>query len=124
MTTTTTVHIGIGRLEPRSVGRRWAGRRSGIDAIGLAIVGVAVSVGSLAVAAITGGALLVVIGASPDAGLSGSGALLFALAVIAETAIWLIGAVRTRRTIRRIAPLLDRADRAACAELNALLVRE
>jgi hypothetical protein len=47
------------------------------------------------------------------------------LAVTTPTAAaWLLWAVQTRRTIRRLAILHDRADRAACAQLNALLARE
>jgi hypothetical protein len=123
MTTTTTVHIGIVRPEPRSLGRPWAGRRSLIDAVGLAVIGAAAAIGSLAMAAIAVGALFSAIGAPPDPTLSLPGTL-FAVAVVAETGIWLLGAIRTRRMIRRMAPVFERADRAACAELNALLVRE
>jgi hypothetical protein len=38
--------------------------------------------------------------------------------------IWLVGAIQTQRTIRRARPAIEARDRAAFAELNALLARE
>jgi hypothetical protein len=40
------------------------------------------------------------------------------------TALWLVGAIQARRTIQRLRPVHELRDRAAFAELNALLARE
>lgn len=103
--TTTAVRIGLVRAQPQS--------------------GATARLGGMARAATAFVALVVAtVAAFTLAERLATSAALFVLAIAAETTIWLFGAVRTRRTIRLLAPILERADRAACADLNALLERE
>lgn len=48
----------------------------------------------------------------------------FLVILAPAVAIWLIGAVETRRSVGRLRGAFERRDRAAFAELNALLARE
>jgi hypothetical protein len=118
----TTVHIAIAPSTPRSSLRARAEIGSPGDVMGLTVVAALVFVGGGVGAAVAAVALL---------GIGGSWAILltppgaaFPSFTALATLIWLAGAIGTRRTIRRVGPLHERADRAAFAELATLLARE
>jgi hypothetical protein len=120
----TTVHIAIAPSKPRSSARVSKGVGSLADVVRLTIVGALVYVGGAIGAAVAFATL---------SGVGGSWAILaafvlpgagFLAATAAATLIWLLGAIGTRRTIRRLGPLHELEDRVAFAELAALLARE
>lgn len=121
---TTTVQIGRARLADRPIA--WPKARGA--AIELAQV-VAIAAGIAIVARMATVSLVAVLrvasGGSPAA-VAGVMALTLPFVAIATptTGIWLVGAIQTGRTIRRLAGRIERDDRAAFTDLNALLARE
>ena len=123
--TMTTVHIGSAPLATRRTAVRSADRHTTAAIGGLIASGAVVAVvGGLAAAVGVG---LLVAAVSGTAGASGGIAALgvnFVTITVPTTAIWLFGAIQTQRAIRRVKPATEARDRAAFAELNALLGRE
>ena len=119
-----TAHVGARGLGGRAVDARLrapaAGRAADLVAVAVAawLLGTAWSV---VVAAV----LILVLSGSWDAAEQVVGLAPAFLVILAPTmAIWLIGAMGTRRTVGRLRSAREQSDRAAFAELNALLARE
>jgi hypothetical protein len=116
----------IGRVRPAGRSVAESGARSGVVSVArLIAIGAAVAIPVPLVMVSVFALLVAVLGGSPAlvAGIMAL-ALPFVAITIPTTAIWLIGAIQTGRTIRRLADQVERDDRAACAELNALLEGE
>jgi hypothetical protein len=121
----TTAHIGTTQSSRQSI--TGSTTRPGVDhgLIRLTLIAALTAIGgaigpavafALLVAATTGS----LVWATHVLALGGS----FLAVTTPTAAVWLLWAIQTRRTIRRLAILHDREDRAAFAELNALLARE
>jgi hypothetical protein len=120
----TTVHIAIAPSKRQSSAPAMGEIGSFADVVRLSLLGALTFVGGAIGAALAVVTLLAVNGSwvSPALlALPGAG---FLAAAAAATLIWLFGAIGTRRTIRRLAPLHELDDRAAFAEFAALLARE
>jgi hypothetical protein len=121
----TTAHIGIAQSGPQPVARSAAHPGFADGLVGLIVIGALTCVGGATAPAVAIALVIVTTGGSWTVATQvASQALPFLAITVPATAVWLLGAVQTRRTIRRLAVLHDLADRAAFAELNTLLARE
>ncbi len=120
----TTVHIGTRRSRALPVGR-FGAHAPVVETLRLVALAALVGIlGPLAIAAVAGLTVAAISGSPVAAGNVASLGLPF-IAITAPTmAVWLIGAIQTRRVIRRSAARFAKADRAAFAELDVLLARE
>ena len=116
------IHVPARRLRtlPRlGTGPRLDGGRMGLVLLGVVVFMVGAVLPAVMIAGLAGAAT-----ASRDvaAGVAAD-ELPFLLAAAAATAVWLVGAIQTRRAIQRLGGL-NEGDRAAIAELHRLLARE
>jgi hypothetical protein len=123
--TITTTHARCARSGRRARTRSTIGRASDHGAIQLVLIAGLACVGGALASAIEVALLLVALTGS---WLSASQVVSLGVPFLAVTApitaIWLLGAIQTGRSIRRVARLNDGADRAAFTALHALLARE
>jgi hypothetical protein len=124
--TMTTVHSGSAApLATRRTVAKSAERHAAASIAGLVGLGTVVAlVGGLIAAAGVGLVVGAVSGTLAAVGAIGALGVTFLAIPVPTTCIWLVGAIQTPRTIRRVAPATEARDRAAFAELNVLLARE
>jgi hypothetical protein len=120
----TTVQIAIAPSKPLSRQRARREVGSTVDVIRLSVVGALVWSGAAIGAAAASIVLLATAGAWAIAGILALPGAAFVAVTGAVTLIWVLGAIGTRRTIRRVAPLHELEDRAAFSELATLLAQE
>jgi len=118
----TTIQIGV----PRSGPFARADERSAFadDDICVALIGPVVAIGGAVWPAFAMALFMVMTGYGAVAAQVAALGVPFLSITAPITAIWIIGAVQAQRTIRRLRHSQELRDRAAFAELSALLARE
>jgi hypothetical protein len=120
----TTIQMGVPRSGHRPLARA-AGR--GVLTHGdirLAVIGTVVAIGGALSSALAMTLFVVMIGYGTVAGQVAALAVPFLAITAPITTLWIVGAIHARRRIRRLRPAHQVRDRAAFADLNALLARE
>ena len=121
----TTAHSGIAQSGPQAVARLAVRLGFADRLVGLLLIGALTCMGGATAPAVAVALLIVATGGTwAMATQVVFQAVPFLAMMVPMAAIWLIGAIQTGRTIRRLAVAHERADRVAFAELNALLARE
>jgi hypothetical protein len=120
----TTIQIGVPRSGRRALAGAGARGAFADRDIGLALIGAMVAIGGAVSSALAMTLFVVMIGYGTVAAQVARLGVPFLAITAPIAALWLVGAIQARRTIRRLRPAHELRDRAAFAELNALLARE